>query len=568
MGPNNFLNFIRQKIFHAHKAHSILINENIQTKKVSKWWSVFKYSCVAAVGCAGMATATISIGGSTWDPIRAIANTGAEGVENKYYLDLVVPEKTDIEQYSEYVVQAVGNDWMHRRVEWSIESVSTLEGVEYRTEGKKNEFFIIKNNLNSFYSKDFKITAYVSVIIASADLVCVGKTKDDFRDRNKPIVAEPVILTEEESYAKTYSGLSELFATKSSVALDELNYIQYNPELSVQEKIDKTNELCVTKHINLIDHNTFEKYKEEFIQSSYDEILNTDLITDEQKLEYIGLLTKQIDETFTEIQEQNFITNSELSKYLNDYYLNISQDFSNVSPKMFSASSENKTEEIKENILKNNLAEFSNSNKIVLSNSNVFAEDIINEQFELDEDFSLKNTNYLNNFFQFNDYFGNKTQNLNDSVYNIDILTKISNIEEFENSLNFNLEYKFDLENSEAQFFNFELGLKFPKQQPVVDIDTFFNDHSFSLNKDYGWDNVEENYWDKMFEYQLQENDKNFSFDFDDDGHHITTWRDEDILFWYDHWWNNITSYLKSMNISLDFNENKIDGATIDNIDN
>jgi hypothetical protein len=31
-------------------------------------------------------------------------------VENKYYLDLVVPEKTDIEQYSEYVVQAVGND--------------------------------------------------------------------------------------------------------------------------------------------------------------------------------------------------------------------------------------------------------------------------------------------------------------------------------------------------------------------------------------------------------------------------------------------------------------------------
>jgi hypothetical protein len=343
----------------------------------------------------------------------------------------------------------------------------------------------IYNNLNSFFDRDLEISASIGTIYADTALTCVAKTQESYIQDNLPDVFEPVILTEEESYEKTYFGLSELFASKSSVALNELNSIQLNQELTIQEKIDKTNELCVTKHISLIDHNTFEKYKTEFIKGSYDEILNTNLINNEQKLEYISLLSKQIDKTFNEIEEQNFITNSELSKYLNDYYLNISQEFSNISPKTFSASSDNKTEEIKENILRNNLAEFINSNQIVLSNSNTFAEDIINEQFKLDEDFSLKNTNYLNNFFQFNDYFDNKSQNLNDSVCDVDVLTKISNIEEFEEYINFNLEYKFDLEDSEPQFFNFDLVLKFPVQKPKLSISEFYESHSFALNNEY-----------------------------------------------------------------------------------
>jgi hypothetical protein len=257
----------------------------------------------------------------------------------------------------------------------------------------------ITNNAKTFFDFSIGIEAVCGKLKQYESITIKGMEMENFVESNMPksYIQNIKPVTEEEILEEKVSSLSIIAKCKNNGEFSaKIKSIEENTELTNEEKQNEIDKLAAEKHINLIDKNVLQEQKNESIQRTYDEILLNEDMTDGDKYIFLKNFNSQVDTFFA--QTESCVTNDELNEKLKQYVQGNEQIKSNAT-------------EVIDGI---DIGEFINNNQLLRNNEQFYAQDFYLLNFE--EESCKQNTELLNPYFSFFDYFDTFTYGLSDTI--------------------------------------------------------------------------------------------------------------------------------------------------------
>jgi hypothetical protein len=88
-------------------------SERIPILKSQKFRKITSISCTTIVIVSSLSFVATQLTYSNQDDIRNISQEHPDGVKNPHYLDLKIPENTNVEQGNNITIEAFGNNWFN-----------------------------------------------------------------------------------------------------------------------------------------------------------------------------------------------------------------------------------------------------------------------------------------------------------------------------------------------------------------------------------------------------------------------------------------------------------------------